>query len=91
MKKQIKKTEETKELSKKVDIMIIIGGKNSSNTKKLYEVAIENCKKALCIETYKELENSQNDIKNANTIGIMAGASTPQKSIEEVVEYLNKE
>ena len=79
------------ELSKKVDIMIIIGGKNSSNTKKLYEVAIENCKKALCIETYKELENSQNDIKNANTIGIMAGASTPQKSIEEVVEYLNKE
>ena len=42
-------------------------------------------------ETYKELENSQNDIKNANTIGIMAGASTPQKSIEEVVEYLNKE
>ena len=82
---------ETKELSKKVDIMIIIGGKNSSNTKKLYEVSIENCKKALCIETYKELENSQNDIKNANTIGIMAGASTPQKSIEEVVEYLNKE
>ncbi len=82
---------ETKELSKKVDIMIIIGGKNSSNTKKLYEVAIENCKKSLCIETYKELENSQNDIKNANTIGIMAGASTPQKSIEEVVEYLNKE
>ena len=81
---------ETKELSKKVDIMIIIGGKNSSNTKKLYEVAIENCKKALCIETYKELENLQNDIKNANTIGIMAGASTPQKSIEEVVEYLNK-
>lgn len=82
---------ETKELSKKVDIMIIIGGKNSSNTKKLYEVALENCKKAICIETYKELENSQNDIKNANKIGIMAGASTPQKSIEEVVEYLNKE
>ena len=72
-------------------MMIIIGGKNSSNTKKLYEVALKNCKMALCIETYKELENLQNVIKNANTIGRMAGASTPQKSIEEVVKYLNKE
>ena len=81
---------ETKELSKKVDIMIIIGGKNSSNTKKLYEVALENCPKAICIETYKELENIQNYIKKANKIGIMAGASTPQKSIEEVEKYLNE-
>ena len=80
---------ETKELSKKVDMMIIIGGKNSSNTKKLYEIALENCGEAICIENYKELENMQNEIKNAKKIGIMAGASTPQKSIEEVVKYLN--
>lgn len=79
---------ETKELSKKVDIMIIIGGKNSSNTKKLYEVALENCKKAVCIEKYDELENMQSEIKKAKKIGIMAGASTPQNSIEEVVKYL---
>jgi len=38
---------ETKELSSKVDLMIIIGGKNSSNTKKLYEVALGNCKKKI--------------------------------------------
>ena len=79
---------ETKELSKKVDMMIIIGGKNSSNTKKLYEVALKDCSKAVCIENYQELENIQNEIKNSNKIGIMAGASTPQKSIEEVVKYL---
>ena len=80
---------ETKELSKKVDMMIIIGGKNSSNTKKLYEVAQENCKKSVCIEDYKELEKLQNEIKKEEKIGIMAGASTPQKSIEEVEKYLN--
>ena len=81
---------ETKELSKKVDMMIIIGGKNSSNTKKLYEIALENCPKAVCIENFEELENMQNEIKNVNKIGIMAGASTPQKSIKEAVKYLNQ-
>ena len=79
---------ETKELSKKVDMMIIVGGKNSSNTKKLYEVSLENCPKAVCIESYEELENMQDEIKNARKIGVMAGASTPQKSIEEVIKYL---
>lgn len=81
---------ETKEISKKVDMMIIIGGKNSSNTKKLYEVALENCKQTICIETYKELENIQGDIKKAKKIGIMAGASTPQSSIEDVIKELIK-
>ena len=79
---------ETKELSLKVDIMIIIGGKNSSNTKKLYEVSLENCKNTICIETKKELENM--DFKGINRVGIMAGASTPRKSIDEVVKFLNE-
>lgn len=79
---------ETKELSKKVDMMIIIGGKNSSNTKKIYEVALENCKKAICIETQTELEKV--DFSNIEYIGIMAGASTPQESINEVVKFLEK-
>lgn len=77
---------ETRELSQKVDMMIIIGGKNSSNTKKLYETAIENCKNTLCIETKEELKNI--NIKEVAKVGIMAGASTPQKSIDEVVEFL---
>ena len=80
---------ETKELSKKVDIMIIIGGKNSSNTKKLYGIALENCKRTVCIETYEELENIKSEINDSSKIGIMAGASTPQKSIDEVIRYIN--
>ena len=83
-----KRQNETKELSSKVDIMIIIGGKNSSNTKKLYEIALEKCKNAICIETKDELEKVE--FTNIRKIGIMAGASTPQKSIDEVIEYLNR-
>lgn len=79
---------ETKELSLKVDMMIIIGGKNSSNTKKLYEIASENCKNTICIETKDELEKKK--YINIQKIGIMAGASTPQKSIDEVIKILNK-
>lgn len=77
---------ETKELSQKVDKMIIIGGKNSSNTKKLYEVATKYCKSAICIETAEEL--TKEDLEGCKTIGIMAGASTPKQSIEEVVEKI---
>lgn len=79
---------ETKELSKKVDFMIIIGGKNSSNTQKLYEVSLENCPESVCIENYEELKNMKSEIEKCKKIGIMAGASTPQKSIEEVIKYL---
>lgn len=77
---------ETEELSKKVDTMIIIGGKNSSNTKKLYEVAKKNCDHTILIETVQELEIKHKIEK----VGIMAGASTPKESMEEVVEYLKR-
>ena len=79
---------ETEELSKKVDSMIIIGGKNSSNTKKLYEIASKNCKNTICIETKDEFKKKL--YKDSEKIGIMAGASTPQKSIDEVVNFLNQ-
>jgi len=70
--------------------MIIIGGSNSSNTKKLYEIAKENCKNTICVETEKQL--NVKEIQKFSKIGIMAGASTPQFSIEEIVEKLkNKE
>lgn len=79
---------ETENLSKEVDCMIIIGGKNSSNTKKLYELAEKNCQKAIAIETKEEL--NKEEFINYQKIGIMAGASTPKKNIDEVVELLNK-
>ncbi len=74
---------ETEELSKKVDTMIIIGGKNSSNTKKLYETAKKNCSNTILIETAQELEKKEMGEK----IGIMAGASTPKESIEDTLEF----
>lgn len=80
---------DTDKLSKQVSKMIIIGGKNSSNTKKLYEIAVNNCSDTICIETYKELENYK--LENNDVIGIMAGASTPQNSIDDVVNYIRKE
>lgn len=79
---------ETEQLSKNVECMIIIGGKNSSNTKKLYEIASKNCANAICIEDKTEL--NLEEIKKYNVIGIMAGASTPQASIDEVKELLEK-
>ena len=80
--------EETKEIAKKVDLMIIIGGKNSSNTNKLYSIASKFCTKSILIEKAEELDI--NSIKKFKKAGIMAGASTPKKSIKTVVEMLNK-
>ena len=80
--------EETNEISSKVDGMIIIGGAHSSNTNKLYEIAKKNCKYTILIENEKEID--KNEIRKYNKIGIMAGASTPKKSIEAVIEMLDK-
>ena len=79
---------EVDKLSKEKECMIIIGGKHSSNTKKLYEISLKNCPNTYLIETKKELELDK--ILSFNNIGIMAGASTPRKNIEEVVELLEK-
>ena len=77
---------EVSQMSKECNKMIIIGGKNSSNTKELVNIAKENCDNVYGIETVEEIKNekfSEND-----KIGIMAGASTPEKSIREVKEFL---
>lgn len=79
--------EETNELSKKVDIMIIIGGKNSSNTKELEIISTKNCGNVYLIQEALDLNNIKIDKKA--TIGIMAGASTPDIVVEETIEYLN--
>lgn len=79
--------EETCEISKKVQCMIIIGGKNSSNTKKLYDIAKENCENTIIVETKEELD--MKGIKQFEKIGIMAGASTPDYSINEIIEEIS--
>lgn len=73
-------------LSKFVDYMIIIGGKQSSNTKKLYEICLVNCKNTVHIETKDEL--IMKEIKKYDNIGISAGASTPDWVINEVIDKL---
>lgn len=79
---------ETKEISKDVECMIIIGGKNSSNTKKLYEISKQNCENSMCIESVQDIDITR--LKEYSKIGIMAGASTPQKEIKKVVELIEK-
>lgn len=78
---------ETEKLAKHVELMIIIGGKHSSNSNKLYEIAKKHCKNVLFIETEQEID--ENTIKTKNKIGIMAGASTPEKSIQKVIEKIS--
>lgn len=78
--------DETAKISKEVDYMIVIGGKNSSNTKKLYEISKANCDKTICIESYKEIDTD--DLRNSKKVGIMAGASTPKSSIDKVIEIV---
>ena len=79
---------ETEELSKKQEYMIIIGGKNSSNTKHLYEIASNYCKNTVCVQTVEEL--NLEEILKYEKIGIMAGASTPNESIEEIVNKIKE-
>lgn len=77
---------ETEEIAKNNDCMIIVGGKNSSNTQKLYEVAKKYCKNTVNIETEKEL--NLDEICKYEKIGIMAGASTPNETINNICRIL---
>ncbi|MCD7801260.1 MAG: bifunctional 4-hydroxy-3-methylbut-2-enyl diphosphate reductase/30S ribosomal protein S1 [Ruminococcus sp.] len=77
---------ESIELAKRSDVMIIVGGKNSSNTKKLYTVCNQHCKHCIHIENASELEGI--DFGNVQNIGITAGASTPAYIIKEVQVHM---
>lgn len=85
-----KRQKETVELAKKSDVMIVVGGKNSSNTRKLYEIAKKYCDRTLLIQDSKGLLDNTT-LQSKDSIGITAGASTPNIMIEEVhTECLNK-
>jgi len=74
------------ELAKKVEAMIVIGGHHSSNTNKLAEISKKYCSNVYHIETHDELP--LHEISKFNTVGITAGASTPDWIIEEVIKTL---
>lgn len=72
----------TKELAKKTDLVIVVGDLESSNSKKLLEVAKSENKNSFLIQNENELDLSL--LKNATKIGITAGASTPEKTIKKI-------
>lgn len=72
-----------RDLAQKADVMIIIGGKNSSNTKQLHSIAKEYCSDSYHIESKDDLKNEW--FRNKQFCGISAGASTPDWIIDDVV------
>lgn len=76
------------ELAKKVDVMVVIGDPNSSNSKKLYEIAKKYCKNALFVQDISDLELKE--LGNYNKIGVTAGASTPEWIIKEVIASMSE-
>jgi 4-hydroxy-3-methylbut-2-en-1-yl diphosphate reductase len=74
-----------RELAERVDAIVIIGGFDSSNTKRLHQLALSFGKPSWHIELPQQLPP---EVKNYRTIGISAGASTPDRIIDEVEHYL---
>ncbi|MGG7177661.1 bifunctional 4-hydroxy-3-methylbut-2-enyl diphosphate reductase/30S ribosomal protein S1 [Clostridium paraputrificum] len=79
------------ELSQEVDAMIVVGGKNSSNTTKLYQIAKGNCENTIHIENASELPEEYINNNKYKRIGITAGASTPDWIIREVINIMQGE
>ena len=78
---------EAEHLSRSCDAMVIVGGRHSSNTRKLYSVCERNCP-AFLVETAAELNGITLD--GFNSIGLTAGASTPAGIIKEVLETMSE-
>ncbi len=77
-------------LAPKVDSVIVIGGKNSSNTKKLFEISLRKNPNTFYLEKASDLNNPGliNSLKDSNTIGITGGASTPPEEIERARDFI---
>ena len=80
---------EAEVLASTSDLMLVIGGKHSSNTNKLYHICKQKCKETYLIESVSELPLSA--VKQADRIGITAGASTPASIIKEVLVTMTEE
>ena len=83
----IERQTEAEEISKECDTMLVIGGKNSSNTKKLYDICKKNCEKTFQVESINELKEI--DFSRTESVGIISGASTPDWIIKEGIKYMS--
>ena len=81
---------EVEELSAKCDFMIVIGGKDSSNTEKLYSICKHNCHQTVRIERADELVSNKLIPQKIQAVGIAAGASTPAGAIQEVYKTMSE-
>ncbi len=81
-----RRQEAAKRLAHQVDVMIVIGGKNSANTTRLHHLSKEINKQTYHIETAREIKEEW--FSRAGSVGVTAGASTPRYLIEKVVERL---
>ena len=73
---------EAARIASSVEAMIVIGGRHSSNTQKLYEICLKECENTFYIQTLGDLD--PDSVSSVRSVGITAGASTPRKIIEEV-------
>ncbi len=73
---------EAERIASQVEAMVVIGGKNSSNTRKLYEICRKECRNTYYIQTVGDL--NPESVSSVRSVGITAGASTPKNIIEEV-------
>ena len=81
-----KRQQEAYELASKCDAMVVVGGRHSSNTCKLYDVCKSVCEKTVHVETAEEIDSSF--FCSANLVGVVAGASTPSGIIKEVLKTM---
>ncbi len=77
---------EAEEIAAKADVMIVIGGASSSNSRKLYDICSKECDNTYFIQTLDDLHLDLH--KDVKIVGITAGASTPKNIIEEVQNYV---
>ena len=82
------KQDEIKTLPKKNDCIVVIGSKTSANTKRLYEIAKSINRNSYWVKSSADIKKDW--FKGVESVGITAGASTPDKTIQEVKEYIQK-
>jgi len=83
-----KRQEEVRQLCQEVEALVVVGGKTSANTKRLYEIAKSINPRSYWVNSTADIQSEW--LRKAKSIGITAGASTPDKTIEEIKDYIQE-